>query len=94
MNLLMIVLTVGTIEVLARVHAKQTLAGESLLGVLLYPKEWSQFSGTYQKIIDEKGRQGSYTTYDPMLGWTVAPSRSNKSGLYNHRYNKQHDHPK
>lgn len=81
MNLFMLVLTIASTEILSRLLSKQTAAGETVLGVLLYPKEWSKFAAHYKKVIDEMTRESSFATYDPILGWTVAPSRGDKTGL-------------
>ena len=80
MNLVMLVLTLGSTEIFARLLSKQTAAGETVLGVLLYPKQWSQFAAYHKKVIDEIAHEGSYVVYDPILGWTVAPSRSDETG--------------
>jgi hypothetical protein len=82
MNLLMVVLTIGSTELLARVLSKQTRGGETLFGVLLYPKEWSQFATYYRQMADDLVHEGSYLIHDPMLGWTVGASRTDRTGLY------------
>lgn len=82
MNLLMLVLTLGSTEVLARILSKQTAAGETFLGVLLYPKEWPRIAAYYRGVLDEIVREGSFVVYDPILGWTVVPSRTDRTGLY------------
>ena len=82
MNLVLLVMMLGSTEILARLLSKQIAEGETVLGVLLYPKQWSQFAAYHKKVIDEIAHQGSYVVYDPILGWTVAPSRSDKTGLY------------
>ena len=81
-NLVMLVLTLGSTELLARLVSKQSPAGETLLGVLLYPKEWSQFADYYRNLINEMTHEGSHAAYDPVLGWTVAPSHTDRTGLY------------
>ena len=78
----MLVLTFGSTELLARILSKQTPAGETFLGVLLYPKEWSQFAAYYRNVIDEMHMKAVSPFYDPVLGWTVAPSRTDRTGLY------------
>lgn len=82
MNLVMLVLTLGSTEILARVLSKQTVAGETVLGVVLYPKQWSQVATSYKKVIDEIAYEDSYVAYDRILGWTLAPSSSDRTGLY------------
>jgi hypothetical protein len=82
MNLVLLVMMLGSTEILARLLSKQTAEGETVLGILLYPKQWSQFAAYHKKVIDEIAHEGSYVAYDPILGWTVAPSSSDKTGLY------------
>ena len=82
MNLVMLVLTVGSTELFARYVSKQTPAGKTLLGVLLYPKEWSEFAAYYRKVIEEIAHGSSYEVYDPVLGSTVSPSRIDRTGFY------------
>jgi hypothetical protein len=82
MNLVILVLTFGSTELLARLLSKQIPAGKTLLGVLLYPKEWSEFAAYYKNVIEEIAHGSSYEVYDPMLGWTVAASRRDRTGFY------------
>jgi len=82
MNVVMLVLTLGSTEALARILSKQTAAGETFLGVLLYPKEWPRIATYYRAVLDETVREGSFAVYDPILGWTVGPSRTDRTGLY------------
>ena len=82
MNLVVLILTLGTMETFARFQSRQVPGGRTLFGVQLYPREWSQVVSFYEKMLEEMEDEGSYVIYDPNLGWTVAPSRSDKSGLY------------
>jgi hypothetical protein len=82
MNLVMLVLTLGSTEIFARLLSKQNAAGEEVLGVILYPKQWSQVAAYHKKVIDEVNYEDSYLAYDRILGWTVAPSSSDRTGLY------------
>ena len=82
MNLVLLILTLGSTEILARLLSKQRAADEILLGRMLYPQQWSQFAAYQKKVIDEIAHEYSVMAYDGILGWTVAPSRSNKTGLY------------
>ena len=82
MNFVMLVLTLGSTEIVARLLSKQTAAGETVLGVILYPKQWSQVATYYNKVIDKIAYEDSSVAYDRILGWTLAPSRSDRTGLY------------
>lgn len=74
-------LLIGSLEMMARFASKQTASGETLLGSVLYPKNWLNFSHYYHGIIDEMRRDGSYLMHDENLGWTILPSRRDKTGL-------------
>jgi hypothetical protein len=80
LNLVMLFLTLGTTEVMSFVLSKQTAAGDTLLGVLLYPKHWSAGTAQRKKAYDEMVPESSYYVHDPLLGWTVGRSRSDKNG--------------
>ena len=82
MNLVMLVLTLGSTEILARLLSKHTAARETVLGVTIYPKQWSQVAAYYKKVIDEISYAENHVVYDRILGWTVAPSSSDRTGLY------------
>ena len=82
MNLVMLLLTLGSTEILARLLSKQTAAGETVLGVILYPKQWSQVATYYNKVLDDIAHEDIYLAYDRILGWTMAPSSSDRTGLY------------
>ena len=81
MNLVMLVLTLGSAEILASLLSKQIAPDESLLGRKLYPRQWSQFAAHHKKVIDKSAHEDSYMAYDGILGWTVVPSRSDTLGL-------------
>ena len=82
MNLVMLLLTLGSTEILVRLLSTQTAAGETVLGRPLYPKRWSQVAAYHKKLIDEIAYAESYVAYDRILGWTMAPSSSDRTGLY------------
>jgi hypothetical protein len=42
LNILILVLTVGSIEILVRTFSVQTLGGETIRGVPLAPRKWSE----------------------------------------------------
>lgn len=80
MNLVTLFLTLGTTEVMSFALSKHTAVGETLLGVPLYPNLWSTGAAERKKAIDEMALESYYHVYDPLLGWTVGPSRSNQTG--------------
>ena len=93
MNLVMLVLMLGSVEILARVLSKQVGTGqiesgqvhrldERLLGRILYPQQWSQFSANTKMVIDRMVHEGSYLAQDRILGWTITPSRRDETGQY------------
>ena len=80
MNLVTLFLTLGTTEVMSFALSKHTAVGETLLGVALYPNLWSTGAAERKKAIDEMALESYYHVYDPLLGWTVGPSRRNQTG--------------
>ena len=82
MNLVMLVLSVGSAEVLGHLLEKQTASGETVLGVVLYPKHWSKFASYHQKVIDRMAQEGSHNTFDQVLGWNLTPSHADITGEY------------
>jgi len=80
MNVLMLSLIFTAAELGLR-----TLSGpnnESVLGVVLYPKQWSRFVLHAKETAKKIAHEGSYIIHDPILGWTIAPS-------YNGRENSE-----
>lgn len=80
MNLVTLFFTLGTTEVMSFALSKHTAVGETLLGVPLYPNLWSTGAEERKKAIDEMALESNYHVYDPLLGWTVGPSRSDQTG--------------
>ena len=60
MNLVVLILTLGTMETFARFQSRQVPGGRTLFGVQLYPREWSQVVSFYEKMIEEMEDEGSY----------------------------------
>lgn len=81
LHFIVLVLFFGSFELLARLMAKQTAAGETILGTVLYPKYWPKFAEYYMKTIDEMEQRGSFGIYEDRAGWILAPSRQDKTGL-------------
>jgi len=80
MNVVMLILVVGSIELLTRLLSKSTDKGEALLGVDLYPREWATVVAKQKQALEEAARGGSYLIHDRILGWTVASSYDDKTG--------------
>jgi hypothetical protein len=49
-------------------------SNETILGFILYPKEWSRFLSQAKETAKKIAHEGSYVIHDPILGWTIAPS--------------------
>ena len=81
LNILILVLTVGSIEILVRTFSVQTLGGETIRGVPLAPRKWSEVVALHKPVIERMAHEQPFLIYDPNLGWTVAPSRQNATGL-------------
>ena len=80
LNILILVLTVGSIEILVRIFSTRIAAGETIRGVLLHPRKWSDVVALYKPMLEQMTHDNSFLIYDPTLGWTVAPSRRNTTG--------------
>ena len=72
-NILMLILTVGSIEIVVRLFSTQTAAGEMILGVLLHPRKWSDVVALYKPMLEQMTHDNPFLIYDPILGWTLAP---------------------
>jgi hypothetical protein len=79
-NVLMLIVTVESIEIVIRLLSTQTAAGETIRGVPLHPRKWSDVVALYKPVIDLMTHDNPFNIYDPILGWTVARSRRNATG--------------
>jgi hypothetical protein len=79
-NLLMLILTVGSIEIVIRFLSTQTAGGDTILGVPLSPRKWSNVVALYEPVLEGMTHDNPFLIYEPILGWTVAPSRRNATG--------------
>jgi len=80
MNVMMLVLTLGSVELLSRLLSKSTDKGEAVHGVDLYPRMWATVLAKQRNALEEAARRGSYLVHDRFLGWTVAPSYDDGTG--------------
>jgi hypothetical protein len=80
-NLLMLILTVGSLETGIRLLSIQTSTGETFIGGPLYPRKWTEVTARYKAILERMTHEAPFQIYDPILGWTLAPSHRNASGL-------------
>ena len=71
MNLVTILLSLLTGELIVRAGSRSHLDGEAFMGVVLKPKNWEQAQRRYPQSL-EKSRVGCASLqYDDQLGWTV-----------------------
>lgn len=82
LNVVSILGTVATAELVVRALAVQTWAGPTFAGTLLLPRVWSQVATRNRELLGRASLHGSYFVFDEQLGWTVGPSRRDASGLY------------
>ncbi|MBX3303976.1 MAG: hypothetical protein KF693_17330 [Nitrospira sp.] len=82
MNIITVVLTVVTAEIAVRAAVRSYYGYEAIGTLVLKPKNWNAIKGHYQKLIRKQRGDLSYHVYDPLLGWTVGPSRLSADGLY------------
>ena len=82
MNVITVMLTVVTAEVAVRAVVRNYYGYEAIGTLVLKPKDWGAIKAHYQKLIRKQRGDLSYQVYDPILGWTVGPSRQSANGLY------------
>lgn len=82
MNVITVMLTVVTAEIAVRVVVRSYYGYEAIGNLVLKPKDWNAIKGHYQKLIKKQRGDLSYQIYDPLLGWTIGPSRLSADGLY------------
>lgn len=71
MNLVTLVLILGSAEILARYLANPSTV-----------LNWPQVVARNTKLIDRMAHEGTYMVHDQILGWTMTPSGSDQAGLY------------
>lgn len=81
-NLIAVTLMFGTGEVLVRLLSVATPMGPSFAGTLLLPKRWELQKQRNAGLLRDAPANISYFVRDTLLGWSVAPARRSKSGLY------------
>ena len=80
MNALMLILTVSSLEIGIRLLSTSTSTGETFRGVPLYPQKWTKVVARYKATLERMTHEDPFLIYEPILGWTVGPSRRNSSG--------------
>ncbi|GKS59619.1 hypothetical protein YTPLAS18_31460 [Nitrospira sp.] len=81
-NLVVVGSVIVITEVVLRLAVTQRGIGKELNGRLLYPRQWEQVAARYQGILEQARMQPPYDVAHPLLGWTIAPSRTSANGLY------------
>ncbi|BCA53974.1 hypothetical protein W02_11140 [Nitrospira sp. KM1] len=79
-NLVTLPLFVGSLETASRLLSRSAGPTERIFGVVLYPKHWLDVVSSTRAVINEMTTRPSYLVHDPILGWTVAPSRRDATG--------------
>ena len=69
-------------EVVVRVSATPNDQGVEVFGTTLLPKDWQAVTAWNRRLLNEAPQSISYLTADNLLGWTIAPNRVSKNGLY------------
>lgn len=69
-------------EVVVRVSATPNDQGVEVFGTTLLPKDWQAVTVWNRRLLKEVPQSISYLTADNLLGWTIAPNRVSKNGLY------------
>ncbi len=57
LNIHILVLTVGSIEILVRTFSVQTLGGETIRGVPLAPRKWSEVVALHKPVIERMAHE-------------------------------------
>jgi hypothetical protein len=80
---LVTVLAIGiAAELVLRVNTVPNSHGVEAFGTTLLPKDWHAVTTWNRRLLEENPRSISYLVPDDLLGWTVAPNRTSKDGLY------------
>jgi hypothetical protein len=82
MNLVTMVLVLMTVEATLRETSESSREGETLLSTVLRPKNWEKVALHNRDLLDRASGNLSYQVYDPVMGWTMGPSRRSADGLY------------
>ncbi len=69
-------------EVGIRALATTTAQGPTFAGTALLPHRWDVVRARNRRALDAVPDAISYLVADPVLGWTVAPGRVSRNGLY------------
>ena len=82
MNVITVALTVVAAEIAVRAVVRSYYGYKGIGNLVLKPKDWNAIKVHYQKLIKKQRGDLSYQIYDPLLGWTIGPSRLSADGLY------------
>lgn len=80
MNLIVVVLSVGSGELAVRLLSTNTEYGVYLGRKLLYPPEWEDLVSRHSAA--SAALHNAFFVSDELLGWTVGPNRTSGKGLY------------
>lgn len=75
---LVMFLTVG--EAAIRLLSSRTPEGEIVAAIRLLPRRWSDEAVYRRRIAAQAATSNSLLVYDPLMGWTVGPSRTSIDG--------------
>jgi hypothetical protein len=67
-NVLMLILTVGSLETGIRLLSIQTSTGETFIGGPVYPRKWTEVTARYKAILERMTHEAPFQIYDPILG--------------------------
>ncbi|MGH9203431.1 MAG: hypothetical protein ACRD2A_19585, partial [Vicinamibacterales bacterium] len=82
MNLVALAILLVAGEVMVRVFTVRTHSGSSFAGTVLLPKSWEDVRARNAELLEKARPDISYFMSDPLLGWTLGPSRRSTDGLY------------
>jgi hypothetical protein len=79
-NLVIVVLSVGSGELAIRLLSSNTESGVRLGSILLYPRKWEDLVSRHLAVLHHTAT--NILVFDELLGWTVGPNRTAGEGLY------------
>jgi hypothetical protein len=82
MNLLVVVLSVGSGELAIRLLSTNTEYGVQLGSMLLYQREWKDLVARHSAVLHHAATWQTVLVFDELLGWTVGSNRTSGNGLY------------
>lgn len=82
LNLIVVGVLLGFIEAALRVISQPHALGQRIGSTVLLPYDWRSFAAANLELLQKSRSKAAYFVEDPVLGWSIAPSRTSADGLY------------